>query len=722
MNSPLQSYRRWVGRQVSAAARMFLAALLLLSALTVPAWAQDDDERPKTVIEDEVFVQGSPPDIPSSNTVAAKLPLSLRETPASVSVVDAELLEQQDAQVMGDALRNVSGVNVQSVNGVSDFFVVRGLDSVSSGLILTDGAPEPETTFYQLYNVERVEVLKGPSAFLYGGSPLGGTVNLVRKQPLAGGDFTRLSLRGGSFGTYEGTLDTNFVNDDGDFSFRLNGLFRSSDGYRDDKDSEIFAINPSFTWRPSERTSVTVNLETVDSEYKTDAGLPVFSANPFGGPQQIADVPRTRSYQSPFDISDQQLDRVQIDIQSDVSDTFTLRNKTWYRSLDWESRGTIFNGVFPVFSQQLLFRSLLSLDDDQTLYGNQLEGLWRLETGSVTHNLLLGVEISRLTDEFTFNVFNLPPLDLNTPFETAQQPLFPIPGQALGADAKQDVIAPYIVDQITFSEHFQLLLGARWDNLDFQDDAQRFAKNYDEVSPMIGVVVSPSEAVSLYANYSEAFAPPSTFGIAANLEPEESEQIEAGVKAELLDGRVQMSLAAFRVDRLNIAIPDAFGITRQNGDQRAEGLEFEIGGELAPGLRASLAYAYTDAELTNFAEIVFLPVQPPQFFVADYTGNTPAFTPEHLLNLWVSQRFDGGFTLAGGVRYVGEQFIDEDNGFELDDYVLLDASLAYDFGPWELQVNLRNLTDEEYFTRGFGNTSVLPAPGFEAHGGVAVTF
>ncbi|MCB1058402.1 MAG: TonB-dependent receptor plug domain-containing protein, partial [Acidobacteria bacterium] len=179
----------------------------------------DDDAAEGFLVEDEVFVEGRLPDIPTSNTVAAKLPLPLRETPASVTVIPTSLTEEQRGFILGDALENVSGVNVQTGNGVYDFFVIRGLDSVSSGLILTDGAPEPETTFYQLYNVDRVEVLKGPSAFLYGGSPLGGTVNLVRKQPEAE-RFTRAAGYGGSFGTFETTVDTNLASADGSLAFR----------------------------------------------------------------------------------------------------------------------------------------------------------------------------------------------------------------------------------------------------------------------------------------------------------------------------------------------------------------------------------------------------------------------------------------------------------------------------------------------------------------------
>lgn len=682
--------------------------------------AGQEDEAQREVFVDEVFVQGEVPAIPTSNTVTAKLPLSLRETPASVSVVGSPVFEEQQSFILGDALRNASGVNVQTGNGVYDFFVVRGLDSVSSGLILFDGAPEPETSFYPVYNLEQVEVLKGPAAFLYGGSPLGGTVNMVRKQPVDG-SFLRFGASGGSFSTVSGNLDGNLANSSDTLRFRFNSLWQSSDNYRDDKASEVRAINPALTWRPSGRTAINFNLERVEAEYKTDAGLPILLNN------QVADVPRTRSYQSPYDISDQDILRFQVDVETRFSDSFVLRNKTYYRELEWDSRGTIFNGVFPVpvpgvGARDVLFRSLLSLDDTQEFVGNQLEGLWRFRTGNVTHNLLAGVEVARLADEFTFVPGFLPGIDLLNPVETAAGPVQPIPGQSFAADARTDVLAPYVVDQIVFGERFQLLVGARHDRLDFQDDATFTEREDSELSPMVGIVVSPSATLSLYASASEAFAPQSTFVVGEERVPEESRQVEAGVKKGALGNRLRWGVALYQIERENIAIPDDNGITQQTGTQRSRGAELEIATEPRPGTRTLFSYSYNDAELTEFTERVQVSFQPPIFVVIDHTGNRPAFAPEHIANLWVTQRLGGGFEIGLGGRYVSEQFIAENNAFAIDDYATVDAALYYDRGPWGLNLNFKNVTDEEYLTRGFGGTSVIPAAGFATYAGVHYNF
>lgn len=731
MSRTTRSERGWKrGRALRGPAALWAAVLVAGAFTGMPALAQDADgdpaesETPQYTVQEEVFVEHSPSAIPTANTVAAKLPLSLDETPASVSVIPGPLLEEQDAFILGDALENSAGVNVQRGNGIFDFFVIRGLDSLSSGLILTDGAPEPESTAYQLYNVERVEVLKGPGSFVYGGGPLGSVVNLVRKQP-EGHDFTRLSLSGGSYSTYEGSVDSNWASDSGKASFRLNGLWQQSDGYRDGMESETWAVNPAFTFRPSDRTTLNLNLETASIDYMPDSGLPLVRN---GDEILVPDVPRTRSYQSPFDVSDQDVLRFQVDVESRINDHFVLRNKTFYRSLDWQSAGTLFNGTFTVPGPTTAAsRSFTELDDEQAFAGNQLEAVLRFETGAVTHNLLAGLEVARRTDEFTFDVGFLPDILVFDPVESASQPVPSIPGQAFAADTTADIVSPYLIDQISFGPRFQVLAGVRWDNLDFEDKVSGNSDSYDQVSPLAGVVFSPREGLSLYANWGQAFAPPSTFVARERRVPEESEQWEAGVKTSFAEDRVHLSLAYFQVERTNIAVPDDSGILRQTGDQEAQGFEIELAARPARGWSVQAAYAYTDAELTDFQTQIFLPF-PPFVLGADLSGNTPAFTPEHMLNLWATRRFECGFGLGLGGRYVSEQEIAENNQFQIEDYGLLNASLFYEApgtalgAHWRAHLTLKNLTDEEYFTRGVGSTSVIPAPGFHAMAGFTLGF
>ena len=683
---------------------------LLAAAVALPVAAEDRDvvptdaATPPATLEEEVWVEESLPYAPASNTIAAKLPVAQEWTPANVGVVDRELFEEQGATVLGDALENVSGIGVQTGFGLFDLFVLRGFDSLTGGLILTDGAPEPESSFYQLYNTERVEVFKGPAGFLYGGNPLAGLVNLVRKAPLPA-SFLVVGAAGGSFGTFETTLDANHWND-GSWDFRLNALYRQGDGHRDGLDHQTLAVNPVIAWRPDDRTRLTLGLEWMEADFQPDAGIPVIEG-------RIAPVPRERSYASPFDRSEQDIGRIQLDFERELTDRTTIRNKTYVRQLDWLSDGTLLGFVFPNAAGSLdVSRTLLLLDDRQEFVGNQLEVVLTRETGGITHRLLAGVELTRFADEFSLDVALLPTIDIFEPVETAAGAPFVLPGFSSAGDSRSTVVAPYFVDQIALSDRLQVLVGARWDSIDFEDAVSGVSRSQSELSPMLGLVYKAGERLSLYANAARSFAPPAPRVLDAP-EPEESRQVEVGARWAAPGGKVRATLAAYELERDNIAIPDDNGFTQQAGDQRSRGIELEVAAKPGRGWQARFNYAYSDAELTRFSELVQLPF-PPGFAIFDRSGNRPAFAPEHLAGLWVSRRFGDGWNVGGGARWVGEQFIAEDNVTRLGSYALLDASVGRTFGAFRWSLHLDNLTDEEYESRGFGGASVIPGRPFSA--------
>ncbi|MCP3962729.1 MAG: TonB-dependent siderophore receptor [bacterium] len=699
---------------------LVFAALVLFSFvfITVPVLADtgaepsaeseqtEGESNPGLTIEEELLVEDTAPYLPDTLQTATKSSTPLLRLPASASALSHSLLRDRNALVLGDALTNVPGVNAQSNSGVHDLFFIRGFESLSSSLVMTDGAPEPEATFYQLYNVERVEVVRGPAGFLYGGNPLAGAVNLVRKRPY-GDVFTRFGALFGSHSTSQATLDFNYGAGNGSAGFRLNGMWQSSDGYRDDKASTVTAANPVFSFLAGDNTSVTISAGFLRSDFEPDAGIPLL----FG---EIPDVPRERSYQTPQDFSDQDLTRFRVEVESRLKPNLTLRNKTYLTVLDWDSKGTLLNAAFPNFQGGVdVFRTRTVLDDRQEFLGNQLDLLFSWQTGSVKHNFVTGLELARLTDELQLDIGLLPNIDLFNPVETAPESDFLIPQLGTTADAETTIVAPYLLDEIEVSGRWRLFLGGRFDSIDFEDSAVGLSNSDSQLSPFVGALFAPTETVSVYANYSEAFSPPSSTVAGSDRDPEEGRQYELGVKSEHMGGKLRTSLAFYHLEKDKIAIVDATGVTAQLGDQESEGFELEITSSPRERLHWTFSYAYTDAELVHFTE-----VDPFFFQIVDHSGNTPSYAPEHLANVWLSQRFLNGFGISGGARYVSEQFIDEDNAFEIDAYVTLDALLTYERDRWGARVHLRNLTDEEYEGRGFGGASVLPADGFNVMGGV----
>ena len=705
----------------------FAPALALSAALAPAPLSAQTPAPPPAAAEDEgrkgqkeqdapryretVDVEGELPAAPALHTTAFKAPLDLQTTPLSVGVVSRPVFQGQAALVLGDALRNVSGVNVATGFGVFDYFVIRGFDSLSSGLVLTDAAPEPESTFHPLYNVRQVEVLKGPAAFLYGGNPLSGAVHLVRKQP-RGGRFAEVGFFYGSFQSFEGAADANVARADGVLALRVNAMSRRGQGWRDEKDARVHAVNPALTWRPDAGTRVTANLEYVRSEYQPDSGLPVV----FGA---LASVPRTRSYQSPFDASEQDHYRLRLDVERRLGDRVVLRDKLYYTDLAWRSDGTLIVAAFPDAAGAVqVARTMGLLDDRQRLLGNQLEALLTFSTGGVGHNLLAGVEASRLSDDFTLDVAFLPFISLLAPVETARRPFFLLPGLSQAGEARAVVVAPYLVDQARVSESVRVFAGARLDTLDYEERRSRTDRTHTRLSPMGGLSWSPASSLSLYLSAGAAFAPPSTLVVGERV-PEESRQVEVGAKRTFRGGRGFASLALYHLEKDNVAIPDGSGVTRQAGDQRSRGVEVEASAELGPGWFGVASYAFTDAELTRFAEVV--PLSPPAFAVVDRSGNRPPFAPRHLAGLWVMKQLASGLGLGAGARYVGRQFIAEDNAFAIEDALTFDALASYKRGRWKWSLNLKNLTGREYETRGFGSASVIPGAPFAAYGRLDVT-
>jgi TonB-dependent siderophore receptor len=703
-------------RAVILSVAILIAGAPIGQAQTTPATEKGKKAEPATTTEaprfsEEVDVAVESPGTATDTTVL-KLPVPLQTMPASVSLVPATLMTEQNAVVLGDALKNAPGVNVATGFGVFDFFTIRGFDSLSSGLVLTDGASEPESTFYPTYNLKRVEVVRGPAAFLYGSNPLSGAVNLVRKQPTSG-RYADVTLGYGSFGNLEGALDGNFMSSDGHLAVRLNGLYQQTDGYRDGQGGGFRACNPALTWKPNDDTRLTLNVEYLRTKFSPDSGIPVLGA-------ELAPVARTQSFQSRLDQSAQDLYRYRLDFERKVNDRLTIRDKVYHTDLKWVSDGTLINGAFPSpVGGFLVARSLVGLDDRQKLFGNQAEAAFAFSTGRVSHTLLGGFEVSRLSDRFAQDVAFLELVDLQNPVDTTTAPVFTIPQLGLNGDSRSLVFAPYVADRIVFSPKLQATVGGRLDVLDFDDPSNATSRSAQKLSPLAGVVYAPLTSVSIYASGGSAFGAPST-QVFGPREPETSRQFEVGTKVTFLAGKGRAGVAAYDLKRENMAIPDSSGLLRQVGDQRSRGVEVDLSAELPGDFSADFAYAWNDAELTRFAESIQVALDPPAFAVVDRSGKTPAFAPRHILNLWASKRIGRGLALGLGARYVSEQFIAENNDFEIAGYFLLDAMASYTRGRITATLNLKNLTDREYETRGFGGYSAIPGNPLAAYGRIAV--
>ena len=528
--------------------------------------------------EDSASVEAKTPSVPPPADTATKLEVPVRDLPVSVSVVPGRLAAEQAALVLGDALKNASGVNVGTGFGLFDFFVVRGFDSLDTGLVLVDGAPDTEATFYPLYNVQQVEVLKGPGAFAWGGGALGSAVQVVRKQPVTP-RFADLTLAYGRYGTYEAAGDANTASADGKLAFRLNAVAQGTDGYRDGRDGSIAAVNPTFAWRPDERTRVALSYEYVSNRQSPDSGLPFLNG-------ALAAVDRRTSYQSGSDFSEQDAQRARLDAERRLNDTFVLRDKLYWAALDWQTDGTLVLGAFPFpDGRTYVPRTQGQLDDRQRLFGNQLELVATFErearptSSSPASRRAACATATRRPRRCSSRSTSSNPVEA----EVGIYPI-PLPQANQAGDSTSRVLAPYVIDRVTFSPKLQLVAGARYDSVDFEDATTATARDASKLSPLGGLVFKPVPDLSLYASGSLGFAPPS-IQVVGPREPEESQQLEGGVKLSFLQGKGYASAAVYELERENIAIPDSTGLTRQSGSQRSRGVELELSRRAASRLR-----------------------------------------------------------------------------------------------------------------------------------------
>lgn len=338
-------------------------------------------------------------------------------------------------------------------------------------------------------------------------------------------------------------------------------------------------------------------------------------------------------------------------------------------------------------------------------YFGQIDLLGKFTTGSIAHQLLVGFDANRNvvpSDPGGFSSNDLPPLDLLNPNYDVPKPDSELSFQ--GSIGTTQSYGVYLQDQVAFSDSLKLLIGGRYDWISsesntFGDGIDAAVENNGAFSPRIGLLYQPSDTVSLYASYSRSFVP--TAGRSANgelFEPMRGTQYEVGVKTDFLDGKLSTTLAAYHLTKTNITNtdPNNPGFSIQIGEQRSQGIELDIAGEIFQGLKVIASYAYTDAEIT--ADNRFA------------VGNRLGGVPENQASLWTTYTIQTG-DLEGlgfglGLFYVGEREGDLANSFQLDNYLRTDAAIYYRRGGFKSAINIRNLFNIDYADASYSRVGI----------------
>ncbi|MGD1900157.1 MAG: TonB-dependent siderophore receptor [Phormidesmis sp.] len=680
------------------------------------AQTSDDDAIRLTVtgdqIEDDYFV-------PNTST-ATRTETPILDVPASIQIIPSQVIEDQQAVSIEEAVSNLSGIAFGGTrSGLDVDFTSRGFNEVPilrDGFrqfgAFNDGIPE-------IAHLERIEVLRGPASILYGDIQPGGLINLVSKQPLSQ-PFAEVTLQMGNRNSISPQVDVSGpITEDGRARYRLNALLRSEESFRDfNQNIERFFVAPIVTWAISDRTDLTFQLEYSDYEAPSDAGLPAVG-------NEVADVPFSRITGESNDFVENEFTSIGYDLEHRFNNSWQLRNA--FRLTRQE---IVDESAFPLFvTDSIVSRGLSSRQRNPKDFALQTSVTGELSTGPVDHTLLFGVDLNRTqeTDLLRVDLANLSPLDIFNPvygaFDGANSANAPI---VRDTDIQSDRLGIYLQDQIDFFDNLILLAGIRYDTVEQSIDngpsitspaGDDFVRNDDAWTPRLGLVYQPIPSLSLYGSYSQSFVPSSPSVTSdISLEPERGEGFEIGAKAELFDGNLLATLAYFDITKQNVATTDpndAFSFIA-TGEQQSRGIEFDLTGEILPGWNVIASYAYIDAEVTEDSTIP--------------TGNRLFNAPEHSASLWtryeVQQGDLQGLGIGIGFNFVGERAGDLANSFDVDSYFLTNAGVSYERGSWRAAVNVRNLFDVDYIESTRNSRAFYNQPGdpFTIIGSVSVQF
>lgn len=635
-----------------------------------------------------------------------KTEAALRDVPQTINVVPRQVLRDQGATSMQDALRNVAGVGLSTGDGQRDQVSIRGFTSIGDQFV--DGFRDDALYFRDLSNIDRVEVIKGPAAVLYGRGSSGGLVNRVTKKP--GVNVSDVALTVGSWADRRGEFDLGRAPAGSDWSWRLTGAAEDANSYRSQQFLKRQTIAPSALWKPDANTSLLLQAEWLRDKRVTDFGIPALRGRPvdvapgtYFGSANARDADTSESTVGSFTAT----------FEHRFNGSLRLRNALRYYHYELDRQNTLPGGtVNEAAGTVALTRS--GIDRFEHGVFNQTELIQNLRTGDIEHELLYGVELGQQNkDALSFSDGTVATVNLLNPV----LPVVPLDGggKLNGSTLNRyKTRGFYVQDQITFTPQWKVLAGLRYDRFGQSSDNRLpgqgdFARTDTTWSPRLGLVWQPDSVQSYYASVSRSYQPSGEmFALTAanaDVAPERSTNYEIGGKFDLLDGRATATASLFQLERTGIKSTDPSRPTVliPIGTQRTRGLELSLAGELRPGTQATVSYAYLDARVTESTTVdAGQPVE----------GKRATITPRQALSAWVTQALGADWSVGGGVSYVGARFANPGNTVTLPGYTVADAMAQYRIDrATTLQLNLRNLFDRRYIVSAHGSNANLNLPG-----------
>ena len=684
---------------------MFKSRVLLTStalvcglAAAAPAFAQNDQE-------DVIRVDGRYLSLDQLNAV--KTPTPIIDVPQSLSIVSEVQIAEQGFANLGDILRYTPGLSISQGEGHRDAINIRG--NQATGDFFLNGIRDDVQYYRPLYNLAQVEILRGSIALLFGRGGGGGLINRVTKPPVSGEDFTQASVSLDTFGAYQVTGDTNAVLT-GTTAVRLNAFVEEMANHRDAFDGSRYGINPTLTTELGNETTLTLFYEYLNDDRVVDRGVPsvAYAGVPnrpltgfddffFGSPEENNTTLEAHTFRA----------RVEHEFTDQLRGNVTVQ----YADYDKAYQNLYAAGIDTSSTPNRV--TLDGYRDTTTRTNLIVQGnlVGEFQTGIFSHTFLVGGEYgdqetanARWDNVFAANNDDRIEIDVTDPLSI---PDFSFSAPARDRQSEVSFASLYVQDQFDVTDTFKVVLGARLDRFDVSvldlravsatDDGRR-GRVDEEISPRFGLIYKPAENVSVYASYSETFLPSAgdqflTLSTTTeDIRPQVFENREIGAKWDVND-RLSFTAALFRLERgqFTTVDPDDASIVTTVAGSTTEGFELQLIGELLDGWTINAGYSWLDGEVEGGGS----------------DGNVTRQTPEHMLSVWNRYQVNDRLALALGATYQDSFFVLEDNSVEVPDYLRIDAAVFYDLSDTtRIQLNVENLTDEDYFPDAHSNSNI----------------
>lgn len=634
-----------------------------------------------------------------STSTATKTNTLLLDVPQSLSIITSELIDDQSMRSMADVVRYVPGVQMAQGEGHRDAPVLRG--NATTADFYVDGVRDDVQYYRDLYNVERVEVLKGPNAMVFGRGGGGGVINRVIERA-TGVTEHELTLLAGEHDQRRVAVDLGQgVGEDA--AVRLNAMYENSDDYRRYKYIERYGINPTATYSFSGATRLSLSYEYFDDQRLVDRGIPSRNGEPLDG--------NVRTFFGNPEVShaNAEVNLTSALLEHAFSETLNVRNRTMYGDYD-----KFYQNVFPgvVTGTQVALSGYNTATQRDNLF-NQTDLTWEVQTGSIGHTLLFGTEFSKQkTDNFRETGYFDPVANITTISVPILNPVSYAPvyfrQSATDADnhSTTNVAAVYFQDQIELSEHFLAVVGVRFDSVEIDFNNRRNGVSLDRQDEMTdtryGLIYKPISNVSLYVSRSDSFLPSSGDQFSSldatseTLEPEEFRNTEVGAKWDVRPN-LALTAAVYRLDRENSRAPGPVpGTIVLTGSQRTDGFEFGLTGEITPRWQVVAGYAFQDAQITSTTS-------------AAPKGRDVALVPEHSVSLWNRYLIAQHWSAGVGVTHQDDVYAGISNAVTLPSFTRVDAALFFELNDrLEAQINVENVLDETYYGTAHSDDNITP--------------